>query len=364
MPVNPEFVSLSVRFALCVALSYMTWKAIREIIEPNRKQRLEAEKRARDLFVRLGLSPDIHLSEHEMFVATNLVEPSTITVDWDDIGGLESTIEELRRTVLAPLRRRADSRASSLIQPPKGVMLYGPPGCGKTMLAKALAKEADARFINLQLSTLTDKWYGESQKLAAAVFSLAEKIQPAIIFIDEIDAFLRIRDRGDHEVTAMMKAQFLSLWDGLISSSDTKIVVLGATNRPQDVDDAIRRRLPCAFCIGYPDISQRALILQKILAKEQLALDVELNVIAAQTETFSGADLHELCRKAAVRCFHRSEDMEEQNNQTHRHAGGDGDGYVINMEDFQDALLQSGSASHLRILGALADRLSGSGNIA
>lgn len=158
---------------------------------------------------------------------------------------------------------------------------------------------ADARFINLQLSTLTDKWYGESQKLAAAVFTLAEKIQPAIIFIDEIgkfvqrsfekpqesfmlsshpiaiilffaDAFLRVRDRGDHEVTAMMKAQFLSLWDGLISSQSSRIVILGATNvcrvfmprrshltvtglqRPQDVDDAIKRRLPCTFCIGFP----------------------------------------------------------------------------------------------------------------
>lgn len=148
-------------------------------------------------------------------MATNLVEPSSMPISWSDIGGLDDTISEIRRTVLLPLRRQKNTRVSSLVQPPKGVLLYGPPGCGKTMLAKALAKEAgdspssgpncpdklsmfpnllvsaDARFINLQLSTLTDKWYGESQKLAAAVFSLAEKIQPVIIFIDEIGKVFR-----------------------------------------------------------------------------------------------------------------------------------------------------------------------------
>lgn len=100
--------------------------------------------------------------------------------------------------------------SSSLLGAPKGVLLYGPPGCGKTMLAKALAKESGATFINIAMSVLSNKWYGESNKLVAGLFGLARKMQPSIIFIDEIDSFLRERSRGDHEVTAMMKAEFMT----------------------------------------------------------------------------------------------------------------------------------------------------------
>lgn len=114
-----------------------------------------------------------------------------------------------------------------------GVLLHGPPGCGKTLIAKATAREAGTYFINLDLSILTDKWYGESQKLAAAVFTLAVKLQPCIIFIDEIDSFLRARNSNDHEATAMMKAQFMSLWDGLITDPNCTVIIMGATNRPQ-----------------------------------------------------------------------------------------------------------------------------------
>jgi len=100
--------------------------------------------------------------------------------------------------------------SSPLLRAPKGVLLYGPPGCGKSMLAKALAKESGATFINIAASVLTNKWYGESNKLVAGLFRLARKAQPSIIFIDEIDSFLRERTKGDHEVTAMMKAEFMS----------------------------------------------------------------------------------------------------------------------------------------------------------
>lgn len=100
-------------------------------------------------------------------------------------------------------------------------------GVGKTLIAKATAKEAKTQFINLDLSILTDKWYGESQKLTAAVFSLAVKLQPCIIFIDEIDSFLRSRNQHDHEATAMMKAQFMSLWDGLITDPNCTVIVMG-----------------------------------------------------------------------------------------------------------------------------------------
>ena len=127
-----------------------------------------------------------------------------------DIGGLDPIVASLRETVIYPLLYPNLFSASSLIGAPKGVLLYGPPGCGKTMLARALAKESGATFINIAASVLTNKWYGESNKLVAGLFSLARKCQPSIIFIDEIDSFLRERAKDDHEVTGMMKAEFMT----------------------------------------------------------------------------------------------------------------------------------------------------------
>lgn len=127
-----------------------------------------------------------------------------------DIGGLENIITSLRESVIFPLTYPQLFGSSSLLTAPKGVLLYGPPGCGKSMLAKSLAKESGATFINITVSTLTNKWYGESNKLVHALFSLAKKVQPAIIFIDEIDCFLRERGKGDHEATGMMKAEFMT----------------------------------------------------------------------------------------------------------------------------------------------------------
>jgi ATP-dependent 26S proteasome regulatory subunit len=137
-----------------------------------------------------------------------------------DIAGLDEIVEELRESVIYPLMMpHLYSNVGSLLSAPSGVLLYGPPGCGKTMLAKALARESGASFINLHISTLTEKWYGDSNKLVRAVFSLARKVEPAIIFIDEIDAVLGTRRSGEHEASGMVKAEyvinlfiFLILW--------------------------------------------------------------------------------------------------------------------------------------------------------
>lgn len=148
------------------------------------------------------------LNTYEQTVLTEVVAPEEIAVDFGSIGGLEDIIEDLRDSVIFPLTsKHLLGKQSSLISAPKGVLLYGPPGCGKTMLAKALAKESGACFINLHISTMTEKWYGDSNKIVNAVFSLARKLQPSIIFIDEIDAVLRSRSSNDHEATAMVKAE-------------------------------------------------------------------------------------------------------------------------------------------------------------
>lgn len=194
--------------------------------------------------------------------------------------------------------------------------------------------ELPHRFINLDISALTDKWYGESQKLAAAVFTLAIKIQPCIIFIDEIDSFLRRRETHDHEATSMMKAQFMTLWDGLISNKNCLVIVMGATNRPYDVDNAIRRRMPATFHITLPNLEKRVQILQLILSSEYLDGDVDLRKLASLTEGFSGSDLKELCRLSAML---RVKEISDRINDTNVND------YItnlrpINMKDFCTAL--------------------------
>lgn len=240
------------------------------------------------------------LSDYELVIASHLVVPEDINVSWSNIAGLDSLIDELRESVVLPIRHHKLYANSALWQAPKGVLLHGPPGCGKTLIAKATAREAGMRFINLDVAMLTDKWYGESQKLASAVFTLASKLQPCIVFIDEIDSFLRSRNSNDHEATAMMKTQFMSLWDGLSTESGSMVIVMGATNRPQDLDKAILRRMPAQFHVGLPTDEQRGKILRLVLAAEQLADDVDFVRLSKLTKGFSGSDLRELCRNSSV----------------------------------------------------------------
>jgi len=151
---------------------------------------------------------ELVLNEYENMVALEVVAPEDIPVGFDAIGGLEDIIEELKESIIYPLTMpHLYSHGGPLLSAPSGVLLYGPPGCGKTMLAKAVAHESGASFINLHISTLTEKWYGDSNKLVRAVFSLAQKLQPAIIFIDEIDAVLGTRRSGEHEASGMVKAE-------------------------------------------------------------------------------------------------------------------------------------------------------------
>ncbi|KAF7798290.1 hypothetical protein EIP86_009509 [Pleurotus ostreatoroseus] len=259
---------------------------------------------------------DLKLDEYESQIAAEVIHPDDIDVTFAgalyiygllalvlprslDIGGLDPIISSLRESVIYPLQFPHLFSSSSLLGAPKGVLLYGPPGCGKTMLAKALAKESGATFINIAASVLTNKWYGESNKLVAGLFSLARKTQPSIVFIDEIDSFLRERTSNDHEVTGMMKAEFMTLWDGLLSGSD-RILVLGATNRPNDIDSAILRRMPKRFSVGLPDLDQRLKILSLLLKDTNLVPDFPLVKLGERTEGKSGSDLKDFCRNAAM----------------------------------------------------------------
>lgn len=236
----------------------------------------------------------------------DVVAAEDIPLSFEDIGGLEGVIEELKESVIYPLTMpHLYSSTSSLLTAPSGVLLYGPPGCGKTMLAKALAHESGACFINLHISTLTEKWYGDSNKLVNAVFSLARKLQPAIVFIDEIDAVLGTRRSGEHEASGMVKAEFMTHWDGLTSANSRgepqRVVVLGATNRIQDIDDAILRRMPKKFPVSLPPEAQRLGILSLILKDTKIDRQhFDLHYLVRLMAGMSGSDIKEACRDAAM----------------------------------------------------------------
>ena len=143
---------------------------------------------------------------------------------------------------MLPLRR-PDLFEGGLLKPCRGILLFGPPGTGKTMLAKAIAKEAGASFINVSMSTITSKWFGEDEKNVRALFTLAAKVSPTIIFVDEVDSMLGQRTRvGEHEAMRKIKNEFMTHWDGLVTKPGERILVLAATNRPFDLDEAIIRR--------------------------------------------------------------------------------------------------------------------------
>ncbi|RUS28164.1 P-loop containing nucleoside triphosphate hydrolase protein [Jimgerdemannia flammicorona] len=299
-PTTKKYVVDVAMFAMSQVALYYAFKYILNSLDPNKSKRNEAKLKSSKVLGRLGIK-DLKLSEYEEIIATEVVHPNEIKVTFDQIGGLDPIIQDLKESVIFPLRYpQLFTSASGLLGAPKGVLLYGPPGCGKTMLAKALARESNATFINLHISTLTDKWFGESNKLVSALFSLARKLQPSIVFIDEIDSFLRERRSNDHEITGMMKAEFMSLWDGLTTGEDTRILVLGATNRPNDIDQAILRRMPKRFAIRLPSETQRRGILEIMLKDINLDPSLDMDDLVRRTAGCSGSDLKEVCRNAAM----------------------------------------------------------------
>ncbi|KAF8627417.1 hypothetical protein AX17_006232 [Amanita inopinata Kibby_2008] len=327
-------------FIASQAALYYTMRWVFESVTSEKKG--EVKTKQLEALKRLGHA-NLKLDEYERTVANEVIHPDDINVNFSDIGGLDPIISHLRESVIYPLLYPdLFTSTSSLLSAPKGVLLYGPPGCGKTMLAKALAKESGATFINIAASVLTNKWYGESNKLVAGLFSLARKTQPSIIFIDEIDSFLRERTKGDHEVTGMMKAEFMTLWDGLLSATD-RILVLGATNRPNDIDAAILRRMPKRFAVGLPSREQRLKILNLMLKETKLSNDFPMEQLAELTEGFSGSDLKELCRNAAmvpVREFVRSASVDQETL-----AKGQLEGFNLRSLSIEDFFAQDGASN-------------------
>ncbi|MBS7642177.1 CDC48 family AAA ATPase [Candidatus Bathyarchaeota archaeon] len=225
-------------------------------------------------------------------------------VTYEDIGGLSEQIQKLREMIELPLRHPELFERLG-VEPPKGVLLYGPPGTGKTLLAKAVANESDAYFISISGPEIMSKFYGESEARLREIFKEAEENAPAIIFIDEIDSIAPKREEVTGEVERRVVAQLLALMDGLKSRG--KVVVIGATNRPNALDPALRRpgRFDREIEVGVPDEKGRLEILQIHTRNMPLAEDVDLKKLASITHGFVGADLAALCKEAAMRALRR-----------------------------------------------------------
>ncbi|KAK2990615.1 hypothetical protein RJ640_019895 [Escallonia rubra] len=239
-------------------------------------------------------------NEFEKRLLAEVIPPTDIGVTFDDIGALETVKDTLKELVMLPLQRPELFCKGQLTKPCKGILLFGPPGTGKTMLAKAVATEAGANFINISMSSITSKWFGEGEKYVKAVFSLASKISPSVIFVDEVDSMLGRRENpGEHEAMRKMKNEFMVNWDGLRTKDKERVLVLAATNRPFDLDEAVIRRLPRRLMVNLPDALNREKILRVILAKEELGPGLNLNAVANMTDGYSGSDLKNLCVTAA-----------------------------------------------------------------
>ena len=248
------------------------------------------------------------------------------TVHWDDVGGLEDVKQHLIEAVEWPLKS-PEMFTKLGIRPPKGILLYGPPGCGKTLLARAVATESEANFISIKGPEVFSKWVGESEKAIREIFRKARMAAPSVVFLDEIDSITPRRGMGmsDSGVSERVISQLLTEMDGIVTLQD--IVIIAATNRPDMVDPAVLRpgRFDRLIYVPEPDDKGRLQIFKIYTKGMPISKDVDLNQLTIMTKYYGGADIESLCREAAMHALRRDVNSQE-----------------VTMKDFLDALKEMG----------------------
>ncbi|KAG6609590.1 spastin and Fidgetin-like protein [Phytophthora cinnamomi] len=237
-------------------------------------------------------------AEHAHTILDEVLDHSP-GVHWGDIAGLRVAKQILQEAVILPTLR--PDLFTGLRAPPRGVLLFGPPGTGKTLLAKAVATEAKATFFNISASSLTSKWVGEGEKLVRALFEMARELQPSVVFMDEIDALLSTRSASENEASRRIKNQFFTELDGAASSQEDRILVMGATNLPHELDEAIVRRLEKRIYVPLPDAPSREGLIRHLLGSQKFSLSSkDIKHIVKATDGYSGSDLKAVCKDAAL----------------------------------------------------------------
>ncbi|XP_053612181.1 katanin p60 ATPase-containing subunit A-like 2 isoform X2 [Plodia interpunctella] len=228
----------------------------------------------------------------------DIIRPSGVA--WEDIKGLSSAKNLLMESVIYPVRY--PEVFTGLLEPWRGVLLHGPPGTGKTMLAKAVASESSCTFFNISCSTIINKWRGESEKIIKVLFEMASYYAPSIIFIDEVETIASDRSTpGEHEASRRMKAQLLTELDG-ISEREGVVFLLANSNMPWELDPAMLRRLEKRIYIPLPDFKTRTELFQAFLNSKNIEVypKVDFNELATKTEGYSGSEVKLVCKEALM----------------------------------------------------------------
>ncbi len=219
-------------------------------------------------------------------------------VKMSQVAGLEEAKRALREAIILPMKRPDLFKGAR--NPWRGILLFGPPGTGKTLLARAVATEVDATFFNVSASSIISKWLGESEKLVQQLFETAQEKQPSLIFIDEVDSIASARGGSEHDAMRRVKTTLMTQMDGVTTKKSDRIVVIGATNLPWELDPAFRSRFEKRIYINLPDFPARAKIFEIHTKGVEIDQTVDWNLLAEVSEGYSGRDIQLLCREAVM----------------------------------------------------------------
>ncbi|KAL5220925.1 hypothetical protein ABZP36_025638 [Zizania latifolia] len=274
-------------------------------------ERLERKAELRNGAIDVGTSQKSLLPSFESAEMRNLAETllrdiirGSPDVKWESIKGLENAKRLLKEAVVMPIKY--PKYFTGLLSPWKGILLFGPPGTGKTMLAKAVATECKTTFFNISASSIVSKWRGDSEKLVKVLFELARHHAPSTIFLDEIDAIISQRGeaRSEHEASRRLKTELLIQMDGL-TKTDELVFVLAATNLPWELDAAMLRRLEKRILVPLPEPEARHAMFEELLPSIPGSMEIPYDVLVEKTEGYSGSDIRLVCKEAAMQPLRR-----------------------------------------------------------